>query len=308
MMRAMKQVFQSKILRQNRDYGGLILAALVCGFGGMAGGFVGAAAQEATSPPPAKANTVDAARMAEARKTFTGICAACHGTDGHGGERGPDIASRAVAGRSDEKLFRTVKNGISETGMPNFAYLGDDRIGAIVGYLRELQGNSAPLPMPGDPESGAKLFQGKARCGQCHMAEGVGGFLADDLSGFAAGLSPADIRRAILNPPRNERRRGREGNGGDKVAVTLADGSSLVGVLRNEDNFSLQIQSEDGAFHLVHKADVARVKTTESGEGHAEFGKSLTAKQMDDLVSYLMKVAEKEEAKNPKKKGEQEED
>jgi putative heme-binding domain-containing protein len=201
-----------------------------------------------------------------------------------------------------------VKNGISETGMPNFAYLGDEKIAAIVAYLRELQGNSAPLPMPGHPESGEKLFQGEARCGQCHMAEGLGGFIADDLSGFAAGLSPADIRRAILSPPRNERRRGREGSGGDKVMVTLADGSLWNGVLRNEDNFSLQIQSDDGAFHLVQKADVAKVKATEPGEGHAEFGKSLTAKQMDDLVSYLMKVAEQEELKSPKKKSQQEEE
>jgi cytochrome c oxidase cbb3-type subunit III len=304
----MKRVFQSNILCRNRGYGGLILAAVVCGSGMVAGGFVAAFAQDAASLPAAKANTVDAPRLAEARKTFTGICAACHGTDGHGGERGPDIAPRAVAGRSDERLFRTVKNGISETGMPNFAYLGDEKIEAIVAYLRELQGNSAPLPMPGNPGSGEKLFQGEARCAQCHMAEGLGGFIADDLSAFAAGLSPADIRRAILSPPRNERRRGREGSAGDKVMVTLADGSSLNGVLRNEDNFSLQIQSEDGAFHLVQKADVAKVKATEPGEGHAEFGKSLTAKQMDDLVSYLMKVAEQEELKSPKKKSPQEEE
>jgi cytochrome c oxidase cbb3-type subunit III len=308
MMRAMKRVFQSMILRRNWDYGGLILAAGLCGSGLIAGGFVAASAQDAASLPAPKAPAVDAARFAEARKTFTGICAACHGTDGHGGERGPDIASRAVAGRTDERLFRTVKNGISETGMPNFAYLGDQKIEAIVAVLRALQGNSAPLPMPGNAESGEKLFQREARCGQCHMADGLGGFIADDLTGFAAGLSPADIRRAILTPPRNERRHGREGGGGGNVIVTLADGTSLNGALRNEDNFSLQIQSDDGAFHLVQKADVAKVKMTEPGVGHAEYGKSLSAKQMDDLVSYLMKVAEKEELKTPKKKVQQEEE
>jgi cytochrome c oxidase cbb3-type subunit 3 len=249
------------------------------------------AAASSSKPEPA-----NAARLAEARKTFSTTCAACHGLDGHGGERGPDIASRQVQEHSDAELIRTVRNGISETGMPNFAFLGDARIEGLVSYLRVLQGTSGPLPMPGNPQSGEVLFAGTARCSQCHMAKGVGGFIAPDLSGFAAGLSPAEIRHAVLSPAQD----GRQNRG--KVLITFANGNPLEGVIRNEDNFSLQLQSMDGTFHLVQKSEISAIKPSEQPLAHEDYGKTLTPGQLDDLVSYLMHIAEKEPPKDPRKR------
>lgn len=246
-----------------------------------------------TSPSPTAPNPSNAARLAEARQTFSATCAACHGLDGHGGERGPDIASRQVQKHSDEQLTRTVRNGISETGMPNFAFLGDAKIAALVSYLRVLQGASASLPMPGNPHKGEVLFSGAAQCAQCHMARGAGGFIAPDLSTFAAGVSPADVRRAIVNPaPDGWQNRG-------KVVVTFANGSSREGVVRNEDNFSLQLQSLDGTFHLVQKSEISAIMPSEQPVMHADYGKTLTPGQLDDLVSYLMHIAENQPPKDP---------
>jgi cytochrome c oxidase cbb3-type subunit 3 len=272
--------------------GGPTLAAALCA----AALFANATPVLAQASPASKSEPVNAARLAEARKTFAATCAACHGLDGHGGERGPDIASRQVHENSDEQLIRTVRNGISETGMPNFAFLGDAKIAALVSYLRVLQGTSVPLPMPGNPQKGEVLFGGAAQCAQCHMAAGSGGFIATDLSAFAAGSSPADIRRAILNPAPD----GRQNRG--KVVVSFANGSSQEGVVRNEDNFSLQFQSLDGTFRLVQKAEISAVKPAEQPLTHADYGKSLTPGQLDDLVSYLMHVAEKEPPKDPSKR------
>jgi putative heme-binding domain-containing protein len=250
----------------------------------------------AQAPPASKPGSPNAAQLAEARKTFSTTCAACHGLDGRGGERGPDIASRQVQEHSDEQLVRTVRNGISETGMPNFAFLGDAKIEALVKYLRVLQGTSGPLPMPGNPERGEVLFNGAAHCAQCHMANGAGGFIAPDLSAFAAGISPADIRRAILNPTQDDKQ-----NGGT-VVVTLANGSSEEGVVRNEDNFSLQLQSLDGTFHLVQKSEVSAVRPSDQQVMHADYGKSLTPGQLDDLASYLIHIAEKAPPKDSSKR------
>jgi cytochrome c oxidase cbb3-type subunit 3 len=240
------------------------------------------------SPPPSKPDAANAAQLAGARQTFSATCAACHGLDGHGGERGPDIASRQVQKHSDGELIRTVRDGIPEAGMPNFAFLGGAKIEALVSYLRVLQGSSAPLPMPGNAQRGEVVFGGPAQCAQCHMARGAGGFIASDLSTFAAGISPADIRRAIVNPaPEGRQNRG-------KVVVTFANGGLQEGVVRNEDNFSLQLQSLDGTFHLVQKSEVSAVKPAEQPLAHADYGTTLTPGQLDDLVSYLMHIAENE--------------
>jgi cytochrome c oxidase cbb3-type subunit 3 len=248
------------------------------------------------SQPAAKPVTVNAERIAEAQKTFSATCAACHGLDGRGGERGPDIAARQVHELSDIELLRIVRNGISETGMPNFAYLGEAKLEAMVAYLRVLQGTSAPLPMPGSPRNGETLFHGEAKCAECHMAQGVGGFIASDLSAFAAGTSPADIRRAIVSPVTE----GRQTH--TKVVVTLADGTSREGVVRNEDNFSLQLQSMDGTFHLIQRSEVTAVKPSQEPLVHPDYGKTLTPGQLDDLVSYLMHISEKQPPKDLKRK------
>ena len=248
----------------------------------------------------AKTVRPDSERVAEASKIFAATCAGCHGLDGRGGERGPNIASRQeVQRRSDEELQRTVRNGISETGMPNFAFLGNAKIEALVSYLRVLQGKSAPEPIPGNSQQGESLFFGRAQCSKCHTLSGKGGFIGPDLTGFAEGLSPREMSHAILNPERESRQ-----NRGS-VSVTFVDGRSLDGIVRNEDNFSLQIQSLDGAFHLIQKAEVSEVKPAAKPLMPDDYGKTLSPTELDDIVGFLMRTARKESGRAmPKEKHE----
>jgi len=240
----------------------------------------------------AKTIRPDSDRAADASKIFAATCAGCHGLDGRGGERGPNIVSRQeVQRRSDEELQRTVRNGISETGMPNFAFLGNAKIEALVSYLRVLQGKSAPEPIPGNSQQGESLFFGRAQCSNCHTLSGNGGFIGADLTGFAEGLSPREIRQAILNPERETRQS--RGN----VSVTFLDGRSIEGVVRNEDNFSLQVQSLDGAFHLIQKAEVSEVKPASKPLMPDDYGKTLSPAELDDLVGFLMRTAQKSPGK-----------
>jgi sRNA-binding regulator protein Hfq len=87
-----------------------------------------------------------------------------------------------------------------------------------------------------------------------------------------------------------------------KVLVTFVNGNSQEGVVRNEDNFSLQLQSLGGTFHLMQKSEIAAIKPSEQPLVHAEFGKTLTPGQLDDLVSYLMHIAENEPPKDLSKR------
>jgi putative heme-binding domain-containing protein len=150
--------------------------------------------------------------------------------------------------------------------------------------LRTLQGRSDAVPIPGDPRRGEALFFGQARCSQCHMIEGRGGFIGSDLSAYAADFLPDEIRHAILNV--------RDAGGrASLIQVTLIDGRVWEGVARNEDNFSLQLQSSDGAFHLLQKSEVATVKPSSRALMPEDYGQILSAAELDDIVGYLITVA-----------------
>jgi len=94
-------------------------------------------------------------QMAGAKDTFENVCASCHGLDGKGGERGPDIASRTEAVHtSDEELMRVLEGSKARRGMPSFRALGSQNLRALLAYLRTLQGQRARLAVLGDAQRG----------------------------------------------------------------------------------------------------------------------------------------------------------
>ena len=95
---------------------------------------------------------------AAGKQIFATTCAACHGLDGGGGERGPDISRRREVQRlPDKALLQIVREGVPATGMPAFGSLGAARIHAVVRYLRSLQGQTGAADVSGDPKRGRDL-------------------------------------------------------------------------------------------------------------------------------------------------------
>lgn len=226
------------------------------------------------------------AQTTEAKTTFENVCAACHGLDGRGSERGPDIASRAEAVRkTDEALLAILEQGKPTAGMPAFSSYGNTRLQELVAYLRVLQGARQQSVVTGDPAQGRALFFGQARCSQCHMVAGQGGFLAPDLTAYASRKSDDELRSAIIAP--NNDRDPRRG----WVTVKLADSTVLSGARRNEDNFSLQMQTEDGKFHFLDKSKIVSLTRSTTSAMPADYGKTLSSIQLNDLMSYLLAVS-----------------
>lgn len=222
----------------------------------------------------------------EGKQIFSTTCAACHGLDGGGGERGPDISHRREVQRlSDKALLQIIREGVPGTRMPAFGSLGTASTHSVVRYLRSLQGQMAAAPLSGNPGNGKALFFGKAGCSQCHMANGQGGYMGSDLSSFAGTQSPAGIRSAITDPNRNLDPRKRT------VIVTTANGQTLTGMARNEDNFSLQLQTTDGTFHLLNKSEVRKIEYQPGSPMPDGYESRLSSKELDDLVSYLASIA-----------------
>jgi cytochrome c oxidase cbb3-type subunit 3 len=224
--------------------------------------------------------------LAEGRRIFEATCAGCHGLDGRGGERGPDISTRPqVVQLSDAETLEVLRRGISAAGMPPFGALGATKLNVLLAYLRSLQGKSAAAAFPGDPQEGKALFFGKARCSECHMIRGEGGFLGRDLTSYGTALSPKEIRENIVSPGEGI------GQSNKTAVVALRDSQILSGIIRNEDNFSVQLQSFDGGFHLLMKPDVEKLDFLPDPIMPVDYGHSLTPAEMDDLVKYLVIAA-----------------
>jgi putative heme-binding domain-containing protein len=165
--------------------------------------------------------------------------------------------------------------------MPPFAALGSARLSALLGYVRSLQGKGAETPVAGNTGRGKELFLGKADCSACHMVNGVGGFLGPDLSNYGENHSVTEIRAVIVKP---EITRGTRGH---VAEVTAKGGKSYSGLVRNEDNFSLQLQSLDGTFHLFSKSDLAAISYRQESLMPADYGSKLSAAELDALAAYL---------------------
>lgn len=223
----------------------------------------------------------------EGRHAFESRCAGCHGLDGRGGERAPDLATRpSVQRRSDADLFQIIQNGIPARGMPAFGTMDSSRIHALVSYLRLLQGDLGGAKVSGDPQQGKALFFGKARCSDCHMVEGAGGFIGADLSAYGRTRAPEEIRAAIIMKQKKSK-----GAPDSLTTVITRDGQTFSGVLRNEDNFSVQLQTLDGAFHLFTKAELQSLARSSEPLMPSSYGSTLSANEIDDLISFLVNSA-----------------
>lgn len=225
------------------------------------------------------------ASVAQGKRLLASNCAACHGIDGKGSDRAPNITDTLhIRQISDGQLAHIIGNGIPGTGMPAFHSLSDSQIRELIAYLRSAGGSSTPAKLPGNPEKGEAIFFGQAGCSNCHMIAGKGGFIASDLTNYARTHSVEQIHDAIV-----------DSTAGDKkvrlATAVLRDGEKYAGRVRNEDNFSLQLQSLDGTYHLILKSDLQKLDYDSQPLMPGNFGSSLTPSELDDLISYLLSAA-----------------
>lgn len=238
--------------------------------------------QQNPEPTPACPAEKTSSLPALGQRSFESHCASCHGLDGRGSEHAHAIATPHAAGAlEDPALFQIMRGGIPSKGMPSFGSLSEPEIHAIITYLRLLTGKNPVRPGKGSPAQGEQLFFGKAGCGDCHMMLGKGGFIGSDLTDFARSHSVDELHLAIINPDewispaRNV------------VTVTTLSQERITGLVRNEDNFSLQVQDADGAFHLFLKSQIAKVDRQPHSLMPGDYGKRLTPAELDDLTSFL---------------------
>jgi cytochrome c oxidase cbb3-type subunit III len=191
-----------------------------------------------------------------------------------------------ISGRSDDEILAILRHGVASAGMPAFSRLGDAKLQVVVRHLRTLQGLNGKTEIAGNTGEGRKLFFNDGGCATCHMINGAGGFLGSDLSSYGAVTSVAEMREQITNHDQSPRAR--------TMVVSTRDGSRLSGFARNEDNFSLQLQTLDGKFHFLDKSTVISVDQSPAASA-ADAEKKLSNSDLDALISYLVRVVQSSE-------------
>jgi alcohol dehydrogenase (cytochrome c) len=79
------------------------------------------------------------------RQVFASRCAACHGTEGGGGELGPSIVAR-IPLRNDAELEAVIREGVPGAGMPPFPNLSAAEAADLVTFLRTLRPRAGTGP------------------------------------------------------------------------------------------------------------------------------------------------------------------
>ena len=166
--------------------------------------------------------------------------------------------------------------------MPGFRNLSEKQTRAVVSYLRSLQGKLEGRNLPGDSGRGKQIFFGKGECSSCHTISGQGGFLGPDLSGYGATVSAEAIRDEIV------RSRRMPAQGYRSAVLVTSEGDRLEGVIRNEDNFSIQFQNKNGGFHFFQKSELRSIDRIENSLMPTDYRERLSSAELNDLASYLM--------------------
>ncbi|HEX4230315.1 MAG TPA: PQQ-binding-like beta-propeller repeat protein [Bryobacteraceae bacterium] len=76
-------------------------------------------------------------------RRFESTCALCHGSDGTGGEFGPNISVR-LPKLNDEQLTTVIHGGLPKKGMPAFPNIEGKELDELIAFLRSLKPREAP--------------------------------------------------------------------------------------------------------------------------------------------------------------------
>jgi putative heme-binding domain-containing protein len=226
--------------------------------------------------------------VAEGRKIYNQTCTGCHGLDGTVGDRGPALAgNRRFVRRTERELFEAIRDGIPETLMPPTG-LPDEVVKKIVAFIRSLRATAYDGPVKGDVARGERIFWGRGQCGACHMIRGKGGILGPELSNAGGQRTLSYLREALTKakprPPR----------GYQPVRLTTADGQTLTGILKNEDNFSLQLLDSAQKLRMFAREELREMHYEDRSLMPSDYDKKLAAEELEDLLAFLSRQARRE--------------
>jgi cytochrome c oxidase cbb3-type subunit III len=272
------------------------------GTGAVAIAFVGALALSPEAPAAQLANAPvvsdyprapgDPTAIARGKQIFGVNCGFCHGSDGRGGEGGPNLLrSPVVLGdRDGEAVYAVTVVGRPDKGMPKFD-LPPGTVADIAAYLHSIptgrDEKNAFDPnsiLIGDAAAGKAYFYGKGRCNQCHSLKG-------DFAKIGARLDPKTLQDDIVStgfmtrlgaplptaPPTS-------------VTVSLATGEVIHGTLISIDDFDVSLTDANGMRRtLPRKGDQPAVEIKNPLQAHLDRILEWEDSDIHNLTAFLAK-------------------
>ena len=215
-----------------------------------------------------------------AEQIFSQRCAACHGEDAAGSDRGPALTrSRRLRTRSAAEIHDLIRSG-TPGGMPAFA-LPEPDLQALAAMIHAMNATAFDAQPEGDRAAGERFFFGRGQCASCHTALGSGKSGGPDLSDAGRQMTLADLTRKLDNPG------AQVSEGYRTVAVRLRDGRTVRGFARKETQHSLQLQTLDGRLLLLGDGEY---EVTGREGGSAMPPLAATAAQKRDLIAFVSRL------------------
>jgi len=211
---------------------------------------------------------------------FRAQCATCHGADATGitAIDAPDLTQMwGRDGVNDASVFRIIRDGISGTIMPPHSFT-ESELWMLVAYLRSIGSGNTELPA-GDEANGRDLFA--TNCVRCHRAGGEGGSLGPSLQGITRQRSLDSLIASVRNPSANIRR------GYKPVSLVTQNGERVMGILKSEDAFSLQIMDMEQRLRAFPRQSLQALSWPESSLMPAFDSASLDAQELMDVFNFL---------------------
>jgi quinoprotein glucose dehydrogenase len=147
----------------------------------------------------------------------------------------------------------------------------------------------------GDLRRGERLFRDHPvlACIRCHKVGEEGGEAGPDLTVIARTRSAEHLMESVLFPSASI------SPGFETVALTLKDGSSEVGTVREETEAQLVLTLGDGSSKAVAKRDIAKRESPPSSMP-AIYASILSKSELRDLVTYLTSLTEPPASAGPR--------
>ncbi len=137
----------------------------------------------------------------------------------------------------------------------------------------------------GDAAAGKKIFEERedVGCLRCHSIHHIGGTVGPDLGGIGKRQSREYLLESIITPNKQI------AAGFESVVVQMKNGNSYAGVVKNESDTELSLDSPEDGQIKVKKSDIEK-RTRSLSAMPEEISKLLTKREVRDVVEFLSTV------------------